>query len=36
MTEGRFVPSPKMGKKYASAPHSSAEKLTVHKSALIQ
>ena len=36
MTDGRFVPPPKMGKKYESAPNRSAEKLTVHRSALIQ
>ena len=36
MMEGRLVPLPKIGKKYARAWHKSAEKLTVHKSADIQ
>ena len=36
MTDARLLPSPKMGKKYESAPNNRAEKLTVHRSALIQ
>ena len=36
MMDARLLPSPKMGKKYDSAPNKSAEKLTVHRSALIQ
>ena len=36
MTDATLLPSPNTGKKYDSAPNKSAEKLTMHRSALIQ